>query len=414
MSYVALGTLVVSDIAARSQSGDWTGVEGGVFGGGAGGTGGGGSKDAGAGGGVPGGGRDINAELRRIFSDWGGTSRKLLAYDAAAGQNQLGINRQSAQDALALYPSIAAAEREATSWQRGQDVRETKRFGPRLMAHLDKINPGWKEASDSLRTLVQGAGARTPLLNQMNEQALGDGMSPINAALEERALRELALGDRLGADEERNVRQDTRAASSARGLLASPVSEIDEILNLDSARRGRLLQRGQYAQGVQQSLLAELGLDRQFAGQTEELNQRATSTERGFNLAAMQAQQARLAPVLDLISRRTAVSPTAGAAMLASGPNTVGASTALLSALLGYGADVNNTNFNASQAARIAAANNAAAQQAALLNAGGQAIGSFASTYGTGGTSGGGASVPSGGSVPGYTYSAATGYTRAA
>lgn len=376
MSYVALGTLVVSDISKRSESGDWTGAQGGIFG----------TGETGDGKAVPGGGRDINAELARIFGNWGDTAKNLLTYDAAAGGNQQALNRRSAADALALYPNIAAAEREATSWQRDQDVKDVGKFGPRLQKHLDKLNPGWAEAANSLRMLVKGAGARTPLLNQMNEQALGDGFSPINRALEERAMRELALGDTLGADEQRNIRQDARGAASARGLLGSDGAVIDEIFGLDSARRARLLQRGQYAQGVQASLLNELLADRQFAGQTEELNQRALGAERGFNLQALGAQQNRLDPILQLLARRTQVSPAAGAALLQSGPDTVGASTALLSALLGYGQDVNNTNFNAAAAARIAAANNQAAQQAALINAGGQAVGAYASTYGTGGT----------------------------
>ena len=97
------------------------------------------------------------------------------------------------------------------------------------------------------------------------------------------------------------------------------------------------------------------------------MNQSAEGADRSFILNAQGATQARLNPLLQMLTPRTALSPVAGAALL-NGPQ--GNSAAMLSQLLDYGSDVNNTNYNAAQARAIAAANNAAAIGAAGIKAG--------------------------------------------
>ncbi len=349
--------------------------------------------------------RDLASETGQVSDASGQYSKQALLYDFLAGKQQMELNRRSAEDALALYPRIAEAERAATTGQRQQDVRDFGKFGPRLQRALDKINPGWADASNRLQSLLSGAGARTPLLEQMNDQAMNAGPSAINQLLEENALRELGLGGQLGADEQRMIRQDTRAAASSRGLLGADQATIDEVLNLDGARRSRMLERSAYAQGVQGSLLQELMANRGFAAQTEGLNQSALGMEQGFTLDAMRAQQGRLDPILAILNQRTPVGPTSGAALLQSGPNTVGSSQALMASLLGYGSDLNNTNYNAEAAARISGANNKAAMNGALIQAGGQLAGQAIQSY-----AGRGTTIPNAGNVPGYSYTKAGGY----
>ncbi len=311
--------------------------------------------------------RNMGAEIGDTLGASGDALRMQREQDYLGAFQQMDINRRSAQDAIRLYPQLAEYERQATTAQRGQDVADLRRFGPGLTRTLEKLNPGWKQAGTALQDLIANAGTRSPLLAQMNTDAMGAGPSEINQRLNDYALSQLALGGEIGADEQRQVVQDARAAASARGLFGGDAAAIDEIMNLYGARQNRAAQRAQIAGGVQAGLLQEMVANRGFQQGVEGLNQSAEGANRSFILNAQGATQARLNPLLQMLTPRTALSPTAGAALL-NGPR--GDSAQLLSQLLGYGSDVNNTNYNAAQAQAIAAANNAAAMAGAGVNAG--------------------------------------------
>lgn len=302
--------------------------------------------------------RNMAGEVGDSLGVSGAALRTQRDNDYIQSYQQMEINRASAQDAIRLYPQLAAYERQETSKTRAQDVADLRSYGPRLQATLEKLNPGWKQAGNALSQMLSGAGTQTPLLQQMNTDAMGAGMSDINTQLQDYALSQLALGGQIGADEQRQVEQDARAAASARGLFGSDQASIDEVMNLYGARQNRAAQRAQIAGGIQGGLLQEMVANRNWQQGVEGLNQSAQGADRSFVLNAQGATQQRLAPLLQMLSTRTAVSPTAGAALLG-GPN--GNSAALISQLLGYGGDAANTNYNAAQARAISQGNNAAA-----------------------------------------------------
>jgi hypothetical protein len=311
--------------------------------------------------------RNMGAEIGDTLGVSGDALRMQREQDYLSAFQQMDINRRSAQDAIRLFPQLAEYERQATTAQRGQDVADLRRFGPALTRTLEKLNPGWQQAGTALQELIASAGTRSPLLDRMNTDAMNAGPSDINQRLNDYALSQLALGGQLGADEQRQIVQDSRAAASARGLFGGDAAAVDEIMNLYGARQNRAAQRAQIAGGIQAGLLQEMVANRGFQQGVEGMNQSAEGADRSFILNAQGATQARLNPLLQMLTPRTALSPVAGAALL-NGPQ--GNSAAMLSQLLDYGSDVNNTNYNAAQARAIAAANNAAAIGAAGIKAG--------------------------------------------
>jgi len=311
--------------------------------------------------------RSTGAELQDTLGASSGTLKTQRNNDYIQAFQQMDINQRNAQNALKLYPQLADYERQATTKQRGQDVADLRSYGPKLQATLEKLNPGWKQSGTALQSLLSGVGTRTPLLAQMNTEAEGAGTSDINQQLRDYALQQLALGGEIGADEQRGVVQDSRAAASARGLFGGDASAIDEIMNLYGARQNRERERVGIAGNIQAGLLQEMTANRAYRQGVEGLNQSADSADRSFVLNAQGASQARLNPLLQMLASRSSVSPTAGAALMG-GPQ--GNSAALLGQLLGYGGDVANTNFNAAQAQAIARANSAAAIGGAGVQAG--------------------------------------------
>lgn len=386
MSYVALAMAVVGDITARSESGDWTGVSGGIFGSGA-------KKDGKAG-------KDgKNADgTRNPSSEIADFMPQMLDLAKEASGYQLALNRQAGKDALGLYTQATDLERGATNKQRGGDVKAIGKYGPRLMSYLERLNPEWAAAANRL----DAAGEQTPLLRSMNTSAMDMGTSPINARLYGDALADLENGGRLSPDQIRQVQQDSRGAFSARGMLNGDASAFDEVLNLQNAQLARLRERQAFAQSASANLLNELSQDRAYGMGVEGLN-----LQRGnFLLGSVGAQQQRLNPLLGILTARSTVPLGTGAALMGAAPQVGG----LINSLLGYGAGANDFNANAAQAAQISAANNQAALYGSLINTAGKAVEGY-QTYQSRQPATTTSSVPNGGAVSGYTYSPSTGYT---
>jgi hypothetical protein len=281
--------------------------------------------------------------------------------DAAYGRDQLQLMDAFMSQAVDRYPELASLERTATSDQRSQDASDLRTSGRSMQKTIEGMAPELKTAGNALLEMLRGVGETSPLLKDLNAEARGDGMSPINQRLQDVALRELDLGGDLSPDERRRVIQDSRAGYSARGMLGSDGSTIDEVMNLGGARRAREMERIGLAGDINTRLLGEEMQDRNFGLGVEGLNQQRLQSARAFIPAAIGAGNARLAPMLSLFGGRTNVSPMMSASMMGTAPNPTGASARTIADVLGYGGDLFNTNFNAEIARKLAETDNAVA-----------------------------------------------------
>lgn len=281
----------------------------------------------------------------------------------AAAQRQ--AQGQSARQILQLYPRFTAAERQQTSLQRGADLGDLGKYGAGYAGILGQISPGYAQL-DSL-----SAAPNREILDALHGQA----------------LTQLNSGGALSADEQRNIAQASRQASTARGLEYSNGAIANEVLGRDAAVRQRMGENQQFASGVQNMEEAAAG---------NRINQ------------LLAVSQAKLNPILGAMTR-TGVSPTiaAGPAQLApsvglpaqvfgAAPQ-VGQLSAALGPLYNYSQDLNNTNFNAGQANAINGANATSAIGGGLTSFGGSLYGggrSMGGIYGGGSYGGNYAGYP--------------------
>jgi phenylpyruvate tautomerase PptA (4-oxalocrotonate tautomerase family) len=292
-------------------------------------------------------------------------------YDYYAGQQQLGRMEDYMSRVMEAYPDLAYAEQQQTSLQRASDARDLNKSGRKMQSILEGMAPELKAGGEALLEMLRGVGEQSPLMGDLIDDARNQEMSPINQRLQEVAMRELGLGGELSADERRRVQQDSRAGFSARGMLGSDASTIEEVLNLGSARRQRELERIGLAGDINSRMLGEEIQDRNFGMGVEALSQQRMQADRAFIPAAIGAGNARLAPMMSLFNQRAGVQPGQVAGIFATAPDTTGTSARMISDVLNYGQDVADTNYNAAQAQAIARANNAAAIGGAAMSVGG-------------------------------------------
>lgn len=369
MSWIAVGMLVVSDVTARSQSGDWTGASGGIFGGG-------GKGEATA--------RDTGKELKALPFSLQRKQANLIALDqiqlsklyaGEAKKSYLEMERarrgqQIAQtnNVLGMAGKTAKTERKLTSDQRAGDMVDYER--------LRKASPGVA----SLDRIGAQAGESSPLLRLLNLDSASrlGGRSDLNAELESQALADLRLGGTLSEQEQRDAEQAARGAWAARGLAHSNGAVGAEILARDSASRARRDSRRSFAGGVSNLVMSEDEALRRYAMGVEGLNASDLSTRASVATTAA-------APLLNSFAQRSnAIGATIGAMNLTGRPGeasdimsqtpSVFQGAAALTPLYNYQADAFNTNLNASESRRIAAQN----QQNALIGGAMQAGGSYA------------------------------------
>jgi hypothetical protein len=316
--------------------------------------------------------RDPNEEINALMGFAPDALNTGMQYDYLAGKQQLGLMNDFFTQATERYPELSRREREATTEQRQWDLRDLRNTGTQMQTAIEGLAPELRGAGNALQRMLGETGDTSPLLRHLNDQAIGEDLSPINSRLQDYAMQQLDLGDRLAPDEQRRITQDTRAAYSDRGLFGGDASVVDEILGLDSARRNRAAQRVGVASGINSGILGELNQDHSFGMGVEDLNQRDIAGDRAFIPAAVNAGNARLAAMLGLFDHRAAVSPTAGAAIMGQTPNLAGTSARTIADILGYGRDAYDTNFNAREARGIAQGNNGAAIAGAGIQAGSQ------------------------------------------
>lgn len=265
--------------------------------------------------------------------DFGAETAGIIKQQQAAGQGQIDLARALVR----LYPKLAKKEREATTNQREQDVKDLLGLGPGYNEAFRGASPSYAAGEDLLTSETLSA-ERSPLLDELNRQAIAAGPGELRMELERQALTELGLGRRLSPEQIRAVEQASREAGSARGTLYSPGSIADEVLARDAAGTLRESQRRGFAGNVAQLGLAEDASNRNFMTSVETGNQADTGNRRNFAATAMQV--GGNSPVLGLFGQRSATPITAPAAYL-------GATSAAVQPAWAYGSDLYNTNFNA-------------------------------------------------------------------
>lgn len=264
----------------------------------------------------------------------------------AAGDGDL-LNQEqgmSSYEVNTLYPQMEAQQRAATSAQRGADAADLGGAGVAMQGELGRIAPGWQKALGAVNEQIGAGNAPDAVATGTNATATG---------LQDEAQKELGLGGSLSPDEQRLVKQGTRAGFADRGLALSNPAMFDEALNLDRYSNARQQQRQGFAESA-----AGVGTN------VEGMNERGRMDWRSFLGAGVGMNQGALAPVLGMFGNYAA-NPTGAATVLGAGE---GAVTPAVS----YGSDVFNTNYNAQAAADIAGANNKAAMWAAAINSGGE------------------------------------------
>jgi hypothetical protein len=163
-------------------------------------------------------------------------------YGAARKYGNIMLGDQM-QAALSLYPKM-------TKLQLGT--------ADELARRLD--NSYFKRSSGVISDELQAASAPNQIEAEIQGQSLGDllsGPTAIQRQLRDDAERELALGQSLSPEEQRNAAQAARAAFAARGMATGNAAAGAEILNRDAYGRQRQDQRRQFAMGAEQYFLGQ-------------------------------------------------------------------------------------------------------------------------------------------------------------
>ncbi len=343
-----------------------------------------------------------------------------LADAQALGQQYVDLTRGANQDYYnSLNAYTAASQQPVTQSASQQQAAQMAAQG------YGSFDPSGLQAHAQNVTAQQGS----PLLDQLNRQAMSAGPSGLQQQQNALATQLLNQGGNLSASDLRNVQQNSLAGFAARGLDATNASVADEVLQTDAAQRARLVQNLGIAQGVQNQGLAEqnqqnqfglgvsnqnygygqLGLQAQQSNQSANLQaqlanqnfglgafnsnlQSQTAQQTALNQSAALAEQQRQAQLQAQaqavqLQRQGYLDPFAaitGSAdqnlfgqLLSTNQNNLGTQANLYGSLLGYGQDLNNTNYNANAASNIASNNADQALYGSLIQAGGNVASSY-------------------------------------
>lgn len=125
-------------------------------------------------------------------------------------------------------------------------------------------------------------------------ESIGD-LGGLRSTLSSQAMSDLALGGNLSDGERRQIEQDARAAASARGRGRDVSAIVDEVSNLESARRDRQNERRQFAQGIagQEAQLRESDVGRNLQANlaNQQANLQANLSNQNSSLQAGLANQ---------------------------------------------------------------------------------------------------------------------------
>jgi hypothetical protein len=396
-----------------------------------------------------------DAVATSLRNDFGGTEGGLLdIYEGAAGrlgQIQAGANTAQRTADITDVENLGARASAAFRNANPDLAAATTGLQDRIAAARN-VTPGVNPAAQATMRDATAAQAATReatgsrLLPGLERDAAASLNRPttLQAELERQAAAELATGGRLSPEAARDAEQAVRAASEARGLTLSNSSIFGEALNKESLTRQRQAEARQLAMGVDQAGVAARNANRSYAmgvadrgtaldqfnaGQVNAGSQfnagLATNTSLAnaaqanagsiFNagqsnqMAQFNAELAR-ARDNDQYGREFAMtgllqsqaqdpyalvlgrSPALGAATGAVQQAGMGGGPQLFQTFDPTVSSIFNTNYNATQAANLSAANN----NAALTGAGISSLGSiFGSYLGSRPAGGGGSMGPS-------------------
>jgi len=208
---------------------------------------------------------------------------------------------------------------------------------------------------------LQAASAPNQIEAEIQRRSLGDllsGPTAIQRQLRDDAQRELALGQTLSPEEQRNAAQSARAAFAARGMATGNAAAGAEILNRDAYGRQRQDQRRQFAMGAEQY----------FAGAEEARRAQALGANQ-LDLARRQRRIGLAGAYTELDPFRQSIGPAfgLGASTLS---NTTGQVSSIFNNSLAQSGNVASFNNNMGMSMRNSALNNNAAMQGASMQAG--------------------------------------------
>ena len=252
--------------------------------------------------------RDLGGELNTIGNSIGGFSGAAAdAYGANAGRfgqaNQQGFNqtmqnglagslRQNYNDAnpqQAAFNTTMGAERDRLNsdqnWQPGVQTNTAQFTGSQgqpgvqtnsatytgAQASNAQFTPGQARATDARFNAAQG-GPLGGALQMDAARNLGQ-VSGLQGQLQQQASNLLGAGGGLTQGETMDAQQGARAAYADRGRLRGNAGIGAEILGTDQARRSRLMQNAQFAQGVDASGQQQLNQNRGYAQGVQAQNQ---------------------------------------------------------------------------------------------------------------------------------------------
>jgi hypothetical protein len=210
---------------------------------------------------------------------------------------------------------------------------------------------------------LQAASAPSAIESELQQRGLGDlraGPTAIQRQLRDDAQRELALGQSLSPEEQRNAAQSARAAFAARGMATGNAAAGAEILNRDAYGRQRQDQRRQFAMGAEQYFLGQEEARRGFAANVNQMD-----------LARRQRRIGLAGAYTELDPFRQSIGPAfgLGASTLS---NTTGQVGNIFANSLQQSGNVASFNTNMGMSLRNSALNNNAAMQAAAMQASAQ------------------------------------------
>jgi hypothetical protein len=288
--------------------------------------------------------RNLTTEMTQTLAGQQATAAPHFALEAQYQPQYAGLGLDVQRQGLygfedaqgAHHPGTLELGRTATQYQRAGDIADVAALGPAEREAYLNANPFLRQSLTQLNARTSDS----PILAQLNAQAQAG----------------LAGGGELSADEQRQLDQSTRQGWAARGMAMGPQALGSELLNRDSAKRGRLLAAQNFASGVQGLNQAQ----NDFVGRASQINATTLSD-----------------PWMAILGRSSGSGGGGGSG--GSYPQTIGTGSQLFNPLNPYAQDLYNTNFNAQRATDIANANNSSAQNSALISAGGAVLGGLLS-----------------------------------
>lgn len=299
----------------------------------------------------------------------------------------------------ALTTEANAQTVAANTALRGGNMADASMFGPQALELLKTLNPNQYSALEQTNQTAMTGMAPNAYQTQLGQTfAAGPqferatyNFGPLSADLQRMARDELALGRDVSQDALRMASQSEREAWSARGLAFSPGAVADEILARDDIANKRLRERQAFASGVEGLMQGQQGLSlqTQLANQGAGLQAQQQNQNLGMGLSGMeygrqqqnfgnQMANAQLqagaafnpfATVNSASSANQGTNPAMfnmGGGVSSGGAGNQGVQS-MFNPFNAYAADVYGTNYNAEEAAKIAAGNNSAAKQGSIV-----------------------------------------------